>query len=50
LNFAEIFHIRKLESLSYGVALLRDPMFSRFRRTSRTPTCRDRQMDRQTNT
>jgi len=36
LSFAEIFDIRKLESLDYRAAFLRDPTFSRF---SRTPTC-----------
>jgi len=43
-NFAEIFGIRKLESLVYRATLwlcLCDPMFSHF---SRTPTC-DRQTD-----
>jgi len=40
LSFVKIFGIRKLESLGYRVALLRDPTFSDF---SRTPTC-DRQM------
>jgi len=42
LNFADIFGVRKLESLGYGMACLRDPTFSRF---STTPTC-DRQTDR----
>jgi len=41
-NFAENFGTRKLDSLSYRVFCLCDPMFSRF---SRTPTC-----DRQTQT
>ena len=38
MNFAEIFDIRKLESLGlcYVWCYLRDPSFSRF---SRTPTC-----------
>jgi len=43
-NFAEIFGIRKLESLGYRVVLFCDPMFSRF---SRTPTS-DGQMDGRT--
>jgi len=40
-NFAEIFGLRKLLSLSYRVVCLCDPTFSRF---SRTPTC-DRRTD-----
>ena len=44
-NFAEIFGVRKLESLSYRMVLFFcDPTFSRF---SRTPTC-DRHRQTQT--
>jgi len=41
LSFADIFGVRKLDSMCYRVAFF---AFSRF---SRTPTC-DRQTDRQT--
>jgi len=44
LNFAKIFGFRKLESLGYRAALLRDTTLSRF---SRTSTC-DRRTDGQT--
>jgi len=42
LSFAEIFSVRKPDSLGCRVALLRDPAFSRF---IRTPSC-GRQTDR----
>ena len=42
-QYLQISGVRKLESMSYNVALFADPAFSRF---SRTPTVTDRLTDR----